>query len=340
MTTRVYVGGYGPDSVACWATDGLTSDWQFIGAAPGDDATFLALGRDGRTLYTSHSGRDHLSSYRLESDGRPVRLGTTPTLTVNPAHLAVSPDGRAVVAASFTSGHVTAHRILPDGTLDEPAAHLPTTGDLGPRPEQTGSQPHQISFAPDHRTIVVPDRGTDRIHLFDHDTERPEVLSSLGWVAAPAGSGPRHLTWHPQLPLAYLIGELDSTMITYRWSAATRRLDFVAAVSLRPADATGASAAAAVMITPDGRQLFGTNRGDDTVCRLLLGPDGIPSPAARSWLPAGGRTPRFAGLDPTGTRLWCAAQDSDVITGYDISGPDPLPVGTIAHPRPSCILFA
>jgi len=339
MTTTVYVGGYGPDSVACYATDGSNAAWRLVGRGVGVDATFLALAPDGRHLYASHSGAQHLSTYAIGADGAPALLGTAPTHTVNPAHLAVAPDGRTVIAASFTSGHVTAHRIAPDGTLTAPVSHLATGGELGPRPAQSGSQPHQISFAPDLRTVTVPDRGTDRVHLFSYDPDADEVLSPLGSVAAPTGSGPRHLTWHPRLPLAYLIGELDSTMVTLRWQPDRRTLEVVAASSLRPADATGDSSAAAVMITPDGRQLFGTNRGDDSICRFLLDDSGIPREDSRSWLPAGGRTPRFAGLDPSGTRLWCASQDSDVITGYDISGPDPVPVGTLEHPRPSCLVF-
>lgn len=340
MTTRAYVGGFGSDSVACYATDGLTGGWVPVGRAPGEDATFLALSPDGRHLYASHSGREHLSTYRIGHDGLPALLGATPTWTVNPAHLAVAPDGRTVLAASFTSGHVTAHRIAADGSLGEPTAHLATGGDLGPHRFQTASQPHQISFSPDGRTMLVPDRGTDLVHLFSYHPEAAEPLSPRGSVAAPAGSGPRHLAWHPSLPLVHLLGELDSTVITYRWRAEDTRLDLAGVASLRPVRATGDSWAAAVAITPDGRQLFGTNRGDDSVCRFLLDADGIPAEAARSWLPAGGRTPRFAGLDPTGTRLWCATQDSDVVTGYDISGPDPLPVGSVSHSRPSCVVFA
>lgn len=331
--TRIaFVGGYSrPDEGGIQVLANSGDGWRERQTLASTNPTYLVIDGPGERLYASHSGQSYLSAFSIDQETAELSLiNSQSTSSTNPAHLALSPDGAWVVAASFSSGHVSVLPIEADGSLGELSSLLSTAGDCGPRPEQSSSQPHQIVFADGH--VLVPDRGRDLVHIFNWDNGK---LTPTAPGVAPVGSGPRHLAIHPTLPIAYLVGELDSTMISFSWDAGAGTLTSPGVVSSLPDDFDGSNSGAAIAISRDGQFVYGSNRGHDSICRIPLDDLGRMQAGARTWIPAGGQTPRFVTLAAGDRELWSAAQDSDLVTVVDLAGRRPNEV--IAAVRPSCV---
>src|SRR5438105_5053330 len=159
-----------------------------------------------------------------------------------------------------------------DGTLG-PQAHLVNLpGEPGPdRKQQTSSHPHDAVFDPSGRFIAVPDKGLDRVFVFRLDAASGKLTSNdPPFVATRAGAGPRHIAFHPQMPLAYVINELGSSVTTYRFDAQRGVLQPIQILPSIPANYTGNNTGAEVAIAPSGRVVYVSNRGHDSIAILAV----------------------------------------------------------------------
>jgi 6-phosphogluconolactonase (cycloisomerase 2 family) len=147
------------------------------------------------------------------------------------------------------------------------------------------------------------------------------------------GRGPRHLAFHPTQPLAYIVGELDRTIVTAAYEPTTGRLHPIAERSTVPADVKTGSAAG-VVLSGDARRLYVSNRGHDSVVTFPVAADGTLGDAA--WMHAG-RTPRFICEPPDGHALLVAREDDHSIA---VSSPDQLSFVDVANTgSPVCVVF-
>lgn len=340
-------GGHG-EGIAAYRMDPHSGAWAHVQMLAGiANPSFLALDAGGRTLYCVHGGNDYraVSAFAIDREtGRLTFLNTQDAGGANPVHLDLHPSGRFLVVASYTDGTVAALPINPDGTLAPISDLVAQTGEPGPDPvEQAGPHPHHCPFDPTGRFIAVPDKGLDRTFIYRFDAERGRLLpGDPPSVTAGPGAGPRHAAFHPHLPYAYVINELDSTVTAFGYDAARGLFDPRQTVSTLPPDYTGRSATAEIAIAPSGRFLYGSNRGHDTVAIFAID-QATGALASVGWEPCGGRTPRFFALDPSGQFLYSANQGSDTIAAFRV---DPTtgalaPTGDVVHTgSPVCIVFA
>ena len=314
--------------------------------------SFLALAPGGRHLYAVNEA--------LETDGQPG--GAVSAFAVDPAtgaltflnkqgshgadpcHLSVDATGQVVVVANYTSGSVALFPIESDGSL-APASdvhqHVGASG-VNPR-RQEGPHAHMAPIDAANRLVLVPDLGRDEVRLYDLDLAnhalRPHTPEA---VAFAPGAGPRHLTFHPAAPYAYVIGELGCTIAACRWDAAAGTLEPFQTVPTLPADFSGESTCADIHVAPSGRFVYGSNRGHDSIVTYAID-------AATGGLtfvghtPTGGRTPRNFAIDPSGTFLFAANQNTDTIVTFrlDPASGLPVPTGRVTPvPSPVCLLIA
>lgn len=138
------------------------------------------------------------------------------------------------------------------------------------------------------------------------------------FVATREGAGPRHIAFHPAMPYAYVIDELDSTMTTYRYDPARGALRPVQVIPTPPPNFTGNNTGAEVAVAPSGRFVYGSNRGHDSIVTFAVDlARGTLSPV--SWEPTQGKTPRYFGLDPAANFLYAANQNSDAIVTFRVN---------------------
>ncbi len=306
--------------------------------------SFLALDRQARTLYAVHGDTSQATAFAINPQtGELTLLNQQTTGGRNPVHLAVDPSNRFLVVANYSTGTVAVLPINPDGSLAPPSDLVPLSGEPGPHPvEQTASHPHHIPFDRLGRFIVVPDKGLDRIFAFRLDTTRGKLLAAdPPSVAARAGAGPRHVDFHPSLPYAYVINELDSTIATYRYDAERGALTPLQVVPTLPPGFTGKSTTAEIAVAPSGRTVYGSNRGHDSIAIFAIDEaSGVLAPAGCE--PTQGASPRFFGLDPSGTVLYVANQDSDMIVTFRVDEPTGKLTATgqvVKTGSPSTIVF-
>ena len=233
--------------------------------------SFLTLDQAQRFLYSVHADLEEVSAYAIDKqNGHITALNRQSCGGKNAVHLSVDPTGRWMVTANYSAGTVGVLPIEKDGTLGPRSDLVNLPGEPGPdRKQQASSHPHNAVFDPSGRFIAVPDKGLDRVFVFRLDVASGKLTpNDPPFVATRAGAGPRHIAFHPQMPLAYVINELGSNVTTYRFDGQRGRLQPIQILPSTPASYTGNNTGAEIVVTPSGRVVYASNRGHDSIAIL------------------------------------------------------------------------
>jgi 6-phosphogluconolactonase len=200
---------------------------------------------------------------------------------------------------------------------------------------------HCIVVSPDNKFAFAADLGTDQILSYRLEPATAKLTPNKPpFAKAPPGAGPRHLTFHPNGKRVYVINELLNSVTVFDYDAGAGTLTEKQTISTLPADFKGTSHCADVKITPDGKFLYGTNRGHDSIACYAIGEDGKLTLVAIE--PSLGKGPQNLAITPDGRWLLCANMPGNNIAVFGI---DPKtgklksagePVG---QPSPSCIML-
>jgi 6-phosphogluconolactonase (cycloisomerase 2 family) len=330
------------DGINVYRMDVATGRWTHLQNV-GDlvNPSFLAPSPDQRFLYAVHGDGEHATAFARDgASGHLTPINQAATGGSNGVRQAVDPSARFMIVANYASGSIAVLPIAPNGSLADRHQLVALPGERGPHPvEQTSSHPHDVVFDPSGRFVLIPDKGLDRVFVFAFDAERGK-LGAPGAVKTRPGAGPRHLAFHPRLPIAWALNELDSTITTYRFDRGT--LAPFATLPTLPRDFAGASTTAEIAVAPDGRFVYASNRGHDSVA-LFAADAADGSLTALGWQPTHGHGPRFIALDPAGRFLYAANELSDtIVTFHRDAGSGALtPTGEmIANGSPVAIVFA
>jgi 6-phosphogluconolactonase len=310
--------------------------------------SFLALHPSGRFLYAVNEVAEFegqptgfVSAFQIEADGTLVPLNRVSSGGQGPCHLAVDPGGSLLAVANYGGGSVAVLRIRDDGSLGPQSSVYPHEGS-GPNPRrQEAPHAHCVNFDPFRPLLFAADLGIDQVRIYVPDPAgvalkpaQPEAL------LLPPGSGPRHLDFSPDGRFVYVVNELTSTVSVF----ARTREDFrtpVRTVSTLPAGTAIQNHTAEIQASPDGRTVYVSNRGHDTIA-VLRASDSTGTLELIQNQPVGGSTPRSFALAPDGHWLVAAAQRSDLLTLHRIdpqTGRLAATGASLSVPRPVCVLF-
>jgi 6-phosphogluconolactonase len=297
--------------------------WQATDHVPDlVNPSFLITDAARNVLYAAHGDSDYASAFSIDAaSGKLQPLGRAATGGKNGVHPALDPSGRFLIVANYASGSLGVLPVRPDGSLADVTQVLDLPGERGPhRTEQPCAHPHHVVFAPLGRFLLVPDKGLDRVFVLTFDSGRGR-LAITGQAVMRPGAGPRHIVFHPHLPCAFVVNELDSTVATCRWDDSDGTLEPMHVVPTLPPDFFGASTAAEIVVTPDGNHLYVSNRGQNGIAHFrFIAAEGRLN--VIGWTPANGSDPRFMTLDPAGECLLVAAEQGDNISAFQIAGQD------------------
>lgn len=304
--------------------------------------SFVITDPERRMLYAVHGDSDFASAFAVDAaTGALAPLGKAATGGKNGVHLTLAPSGRFLIVANYATGSIATLPICPDGSL-EPFAHLLNLpGEIGPhRTGQIFSHPHCVILDPSGLFVLVPDKGLDCVFVLalDTTTGRLEIVSRM---PMRPGAGPRHLVFHPHLPFAFVVNELESSVATCRWDAQAGKLVPLHLTSALPTDFFGASAAAAIAVSPCGHFVYSTNRGQDGIVRLAFD-ETSGRLNTLGWTSSQGREPRFMTLDPEAQSLIVANEQGDSIVTFGIdpaSGELSQRKAALVTPSPCTIAF-
>lgn len=312
--------------------------------------SFLALTPDGRFLYAVselNGGGDagRVVAYRADgAAGTLTRINDQPSGGDDPCYVTVDKTGRWVIVGNYSSGSLSVLPINSDGSLGQAVSRQVHEGSGPDASRQEKPHVHATVLSPDNRFVYVPDLGADRIFVYRFDAETGKLApGEMPFRTAHPGSGPRHFVFHPEKNFAYLVEELTGSVSAYHQTPANGALAWVQRLSTLPEGFTGFAGSADIHISPDGRFLYATNRGDANNIAIfrINRKNGHLSPVGHQ--PAGGIHPRNFSITPDGRWLLCANRDSDaiVIFGRDKKTGKLTDTGKrISVPTPVCIRWA
>lgn len=254
---------------------------QTSATSGGPDPTFLAPDPDRDHLYVANRPEDggEIVAYAIDHEaGSLSRLNAAATKSGPAVYCSVDATDQCVLTAQYHEGTVSALPIDEDGRVDDASVVIEHEGS-GPNPDrQTEAYPHSIRPGPDNEYAYAPDLGADRVFVYDFDADAGTLEpADCGHAEVQPGAGPRHLDFHPNGRYAYLINELDSTVVAFGRDAETGGLDPFATVSTLPEDFEDHNQTADIHVHPSGEYLYGSNRGHDSIAVFELDADGRPS---------------------------------------------------------------
>ncbi|OON80096.1 hypothetical protein B1H18_13040 [Streptomyces tsukubensis] len=288
-------------------------------------------------------------AFRINDDSGALRqvgeieTETVPASSGGLAYIGLTADSKALLVAHFGAGSAATVLVGADGGLDGVASRVLDTGS-GPHPRQLGPHAHHMVIDPSRRFALVADFGADRVFVYDYDRTSHRLSAGAdgpGAFATAPGSGPRRLAFHPDGRTVYLLNELTADLQVLRWDARRSTLTSRQTLTTNAPDHLGPTSAAELAISHDGRHVYTSNRGENTLVVHATDPaSGRLTQVQR--LPCSGDTPWSFSLHPGGRWMFVANEASDTVNLFRVApGSGRLTdTGTsVAVPHPDCIGF-
>ncbi len=280
-----------------------------------DNPSFLEISKDKKHIYTV-----------CETDGGSVQALNFSQVTgkfkhsnivnsggAHPCHIALDKTGKWVFTGNYTGGSLGVLPVKTDGKLGEPTQIIQHYGTGPNKDRQEKPHVHSVNISPDNKNLFVADLGIDEVvnYAFDAKTGK---LKEAQRIKLTAGSGPRHFTFHPSLPYAYVIQELTGKVTLFSYKNGI--LKTLEEVSTLPVGSTENNACAVIHISPDGMFLYGSNRFYDTIVTFAINPK-TGKLKQLSQTPVGGKVPRNFAISPDGKYVFVANQNTDNIVIFE-----------------------
>ncbi len=273
-------------------------------------------------------------------DDRPLEfIGEASTGGKGACHLAIDATGSTVAIANYSDGIIATVRLDQNGRPGEINSLIANKGSGPNQSRQEGPHAHGVYFDSASQHLIVPDLGLDQVLIYPFNANSSKLGAALPAMATAPGSGPRHMAFSPGEEHAYIINELDNTILTA--SYAEGKLTAISTIPTLPKDFTGESTTSEIEVHSNGKYVYASNRGHDSIAVYQRD----PATGALTFIqhaPCGGKTPRHFKIDPSGKWLLCAHQNSNTLSVLSIDAKTGIlsaPKHTISAPNPTCLLF-
>ncbi|MGH9547786.1 MAG: lactonase family protein [Terriglobales bacterium] len=347
----MYVGTYtGAESKGIYAYrfDAGTGQATPIGlVAETVNPSFLAIDPTKRFLYAVNEISDYqgkktgaVSAFAIDrKSGKLTFLNEVPSHGAGPCYVSLDQTGKYALVANYDGGSVAVFPVLKDGRLGEASSVIEHTG---PTVDPLGAEPHQIDLSRDNRFAIASYLGLDQLLVYRFDAAKG-TLAANDPPFAPLhhDARPRHFAFHPNYKFLYVLEEADSKLDTFTYDATIGTLRQVATVPTLPEGLAVDNTTAEIKIRPDGKFLYSSNRGHDSIAVFALDPK-TSLPSFLQAVPSGGKKPRNFEIAPDGSYLVAANQNSNNVVVFTI---DPrtgqlTPTGQVLEvTSPVCIKF-
>ena len=299
-------------------------------AAETPQPTFVAIHPNQRFLYAANEignfqGKKTgaVTAFAIDSKtGQLTFINQKTSGGDGPCHLMVDHKGKNVLVANYGGGSIEALPIGADGSLGEPSSFIQHKGSSVNKGRQEGPHAHFITINKQDNLVLTCDLGLDKVLVYRFDAAKgtlaPKEPPSFWEIKA--GSGPRHLAFHPKGPYLYVISEMACTMTVLGYGAAleTEYTELQTISTLPPGQELKPSfSTAEVEVHPSGKFLYGSNRGHDSIVVFAI--DKVTGKLTHvENQSTQGKTPRHFAIDPSGRYLLAENQGSDTIVVFRI----------------------
>lgn len=333
----IYLADFDPES-------GKLSETKLV--AEYTNPGFLALHPSKPILYACGQpknpfpdGKGAVAAFSIAADLSLSFLGEASSAGQGPCHIAVDATGSSIAVANYGDGMVASLKIDENGIPGQAASKILAPGS-GPTARQKGPHAHGVYFDKSNRHLFMPDLGADTVYIYRFDPATSVINPVVEGLKSAPGAGPRHLAFSPDEKHAYVINELDNTVLTATYDGKGGLKPTTTAPTL-PSDFSGNNTTAEIEVHPNGNFVYASNRGHDSIAVFRRDPK-TGDLTAIQHAPCGGRIPRHFKIAPGGKWLLCGHQDSHTISILPLD-PETGKLGeatsTVKSPSPICILF-
>jgi 6-phosphogluconolactonase len=279
--------------------------------------SFLAVSPDKNYVYTVNETGGNpgmVSAYAFDrSTGKLSFINQQPTGGQGPCHLAISKDNKWVTVANYSGGSLSAFAVNKDGSLSPMAQLIQHEGSSIDKKRQEKPHVHETVFSPNQDFLLAPDLGLDKVavYTFHSADSKPLTPAPTPFATVTPGNGPRHITFHPNGKFAYVIEELSGSVGAYSYN--NGKLTLLQHLDTHPQGFKGVIGSAEVEVSPDGKFLYASNRGDENNLAIFSIDPPTGKLQLKGYQSTLGKAPRHFTIDPSGDYLLAANQDTDNI---------------------------
>jgi 6-phosphogluconolactonase len=278
--------------------------------------SYLAVSKDRKHVYSvSEAGEGKgVFAYAFDPKSGDLKFLNSASSGGNgPCYISVDDKNKFVFVGNYGGGSLAAVPVNPDGSLGSDIQAIQHQGSGVNKNRQEKPHVHSTVLSPDNRFLFVPDLGTDKVNIYKVDLKKksqPLTPGDPAFVSVKDGSGPRHFTFHPNGKFAYLILEMEAAIVAFDYKDG--KLTSKQSITMLAPDFKGDVGAADIHVSPDGKFLYGSNRGEaNEIVIYSIDKNGKLTYAGRQ--STMGKTPRNFVIDPTGNFLLVANQNTDDI---------------------------
>src|SRR5712664_2492499 len=242
-------------------------------AAETPDPSWVAVHPSGKYLYAANEAgkASTVSAFAVDAkSGKLTLLNQIPSLGEDPCHLSFDKTGKYLLVANYSSGTIAVFPILADGRLGEHTALVKDQGATGPNKErQEAPHAHWIGVRPGNLFAFVADLGLDEVLMYRFDANKGSLVPhEPAFATLEAGAGPRHIAIHSNGRFVYVLNELKSTVTVFSSAAEKKNQPYLVLkqqISALPKNFSGRNDAAEIAVHPNGKFLYASNRGHDSI---------------------------------------------------------------------------
>jgi 6-phosphogluconolactonase len=349
QTNYLLIGTYTStksEGIYVYKFDTATAEATFVSVVKTSNPSFLTVAPNKKFIYAVGENVDStikpiggtVTAFAFNKiNGTLLEINKQPSGGKNPCYVTIDKNGKYLFVGNYSSGTIGLFATNKDGSLNKLKQVITHEGSSANLQRQKAPHVHATVLSADNKYLYVPDLGIDKVMVYAFDKKK-EQLHFSSYAASGPGSGPRHFTIHPNNKYAYLMEELTGTIVFYELNKGT--LKFNQRINAMPKDYTGSMGSADIHVSPDGKFLYCSNRGEsNTISIFSIDAKGgkLNIVGHQSTL---GKTPRNFNFDPSGNFLLVANQNSDEIVIFKIDKKTGLLNDTgkkISVPRPVCL---
>ncbi len=325
-----------------------TGDNNFVSSIKSSNPSFLAVSPNKKYLYAVNEDADSLnnggmlSAYKFYKKKKQLSfINQEPSGGNHPCYITVDNTSQWAITANYTGGSLSITPINKNGSLSPDKKVIQHNGKSANKERQEKAHVHQTLLTPDNKHLLVADLGMDKFFMYDFDNASGAIKENAA-ISVSAGSGPRHAAIHPSNKYVYLTEELSGTVAAFSFSD-DGKLKLMQTISAVPEDYKGSLGGADIHVSPDGKFLYASNRGElnDIIIFSVDAATGILKVVGHQ--PTLGIKPRNFNFDPKGNFLLVANQDSGNISIFSVNHETGLLTDTgksISVPNPVCLVWA
>ena len=336
------------EGIYVYSFDEKNATANLISTAKIKNPSYLAISPDKKTVYSVVESADTTGSvigggvtaFAFDAaNGKLTALDKQPSGGTNPCYVSVTKSGKWVFAGNYSSGTLSVFPVTTKGNIGAASQTIAHSGTGPNKDRQEGPHVHATVLSPDNNYLFVPNLGIDKVMIYKLNQSTGKLTPApMPFVRTAPGSGPRHFDFAPNKHYAYLMEELSGNVVTYTYN--NGNLKQIQSISSIPKNFTGNIGCADIHVSPDGKFLYSSNRGDANTITIFSISQQTGKLSVVGYQPTLGKTPRNFNFDPTGNFLLVANQQSDNIVIFKIDKKTGLLTDTgkrISVPNPVCV---